>query len=359
MKKVVVKLQLLFIFTLIFSFSQAKIGSASPSATGNDVIITGIFDGPLNGGIPKGIELVVLVDGTDLSEFGVGAANNGGGTDGEEFTMSGTYNRGDFIYIASESTGFTTFFGFAPTFVSGFMAINGDDAIELFFDGAVVDTFGDINVDGTGEVWEYLDGWAYRNDNTETPPARLVFDSTNYTYSGKNALDGETTNAGATVPFPTGTYQSTPTAIELSSFTAVAQADGSVSVEWVTASETDHAGYHIYHSGSEAGSFALVNNAIIAATGIQGQGASYSLLDQSTSVGTHWYRLEDVDIHGIRTSHGPISVEVRAPSAVGLANTSTTLFSGMPNVLLLTVIMLIISLAVFIKLAYSHQVNNK
>ena len=32
----------------------------------------------------------------------------------------------------------------------------------------VIDTFGDINVDGTGEGWEYTDGWAYRTGNTST-----------------------------------------------------------------------------------------------------------------------------------------------------------------------------------------------
>ncbi len=26
----------------------------------------------------------------------------------------------------------------------------------------VVETFGDINIDGTGEPWEYLDSWAYK-----------------------------------------------------------------------------------------------------------------------------------------------------------------------------------------------------
>ena len=43
---------------------------------------------------------------------------------------------------------------------------NGDDAIELFeSDGttfSVIDTFGDASVDGSGEVWEYANSWAYR-----------------------------------------------------------------------------------------------------------------------------------------------------------------------------------------------------
>ena len=39
---------------------------------------------------------------------------------------------------------------------------NGDDAIELFEQGVVIETFGDIDVDGTGEAWEYMDSWAYK-----------------------------------------------------------------------------------------------------------------------------------------------------------------------------------------------------
>ena len=39
---------------------------------------------------------------------------------------------------------------------------NGDDAIELYLNGAVVELFGDVDVDGTGEAWEYMDSWAYK-----------------------------------------------------------------------------------------------------------------------------------------------------------------------------------------------------
>ncbi|MGB0914546.1 MAG: immunoglobulin domain-containing protein, partial [Crocinitomicaceae bacterium] len=53
----------------------------------NDLIITGVFDGPNTGGTPKGVELYILNDIADLSIYGIGSANNGGGTDGEEFTF--------------------------------------------------------------------------------------------------------------------------------------------------------------------------------------------------------------------------------------------------------------------------------
>ena len=43
---------------------------------------------------------------------------------------------------------------------------NGDDAIQLWHNGVWVETFGDPNVDGTGETWEYVDTWAYRTSTT-------------------------------------------------------------------------------------------------------------------------------------------------------------------------------------------------
>jgi hypothetical protein len=41
---------------------------------------------------------------------------------------------------------------------------NGDDAIELFKDADVIETFGDANVDGTGQSWEYAGSWAYKEN---------------------------------------------------------------------------------------------------------------------------------------------------------------------------------------------------
>ena len=175
-------------------------------ASASDLIITGVIDGPLTGGIPKAVELIACADIADLSIYGVGCANNGGGTDGEEFTFpADSAVEGQFIYLATEVDAFTAFFGFAPDYVDYSAAgTNGDDAIELFMNGGVVDVHGDINVDGTGEPWDYLDGWSYRID--ETGPDGTVFVLANWYFSGINALDGELTNATATVPFPLGTF---------------------------------------------------------------------------------------------------------------------------------------------------------
>ncbi len=186
----------------------ALAGTAALTATGySQLQIIGVIDGPLAGGTPKAVEFYAFEDIPDLSIYGFGSANNGGGTDGEEFTFTNiSLSAGDFIYLSSEAPEFTNFFGFAPTFAvdpSNFaVSVNGDDAIELFKNGVVIDTFGEIDVDGSGQPWEYADGWAYRINGTT--PGEFVL--ANYTYSGPDALDGETTNASAANPFPVGTF---------------------------------------------------------------------------------------------------------------------------------------------------------
>ncbi len=179
------------------------------AAPQDDLIITAVYDGPLTGGLPKGVELYVINDIPDLSIYGLGSANNGGGSDGQEFTFpADSVSAGSFIYVATESTGFTNFFGFAPDYTHGTaMNINGDDAIELFTNGSVSDVFGDIDTDGTGQPWEYMDGWAYRQNGTGPDGSTFVLG--NWTFSGPNALDGETSNATAANPVPIGTYSTT------------------------------------------------------------------------------------------------------------------------------------------------------
>lgn len=168
-------------------------------------MITGVVDGPLSGGVPKAVEFFVLQDIPDLSIYGFGSANNGGGTDGEEFTFPAVAAvAGEYITVASEETAFTSFFGFPPSYTDGAANINGDDAIELFCNGMVIDLYGDINTDGTGQNWEYLDSWAYRSGACPSP----IFDVNDWIVQGPNALDGETTNDTADDPFPIGTYMS-------------------------------------------------------------------------------------------------------------------------------------------------------
>lgn len=178
----------------------------------NSLIITGVYDAQ-DGSSPKGVELFVVRDIADLSIYGLGSANNGGGTDGQEFTFPADMaTKGSFIYVTESITNFNAFFGTSITnYQDGAMGINGDDAIELFESGQVIDVFGDINTDGSGEVWDYLDGWAYRNDNTG--PEGSTFTTGNWTYSGVTNLDG-VTNDASTSAFPLASFSTTLSADE-------------------------------------------------------------------------------------------------------------------------------------------------
>jgi hypothetical protein len=155
------------------------------------LIITGVFDAQLTTGAgPKGVELYVVSDIADLSLYGIGGANNGGGTDGEELTFDAVpATAGSYIYVTNTADGFSSFFGFAADYQSGSMSINGDDAIELFENGNVIDTFGDINVDGSGQPWDYLDGWAKRASGTG--PDGVAFDIAAWSFSGIDTLEGD------------------------------------------------------------------------------------------------------------------------------------------------------------------------
>lgn len=175
-------------------------------ATTGDLVITGVVDGPLAGGLPKAVELYVANDIPDLSIYGAGSANNGNPSTGPEFTFPAiAATAGDFVYLATEGPGFTSFFGFAPDFIHGQATnINGGRCHRA--------------VPGrrcrrcVRHRWHVRDrpalgihgrlGLPRRRDR----PGRAAFTPDNWSFSGPNALDNETSNATAAVPFPIGTY---------------------------------------------------------------------------------------------------------------------------------------------------------
>lgn len=172
------------------------------------LVITGIFDTQVETGgtWAKGCELQALQAIPDLSIFAVGFANNGGGTDGPEVPLPAiSVNAGDCIYVVNDSVLFANFFGFPPTIADSDAGINGDDAIELFENGQVVDVFGEISyAAGSTLAWNYLDGWAYRKSGTG--PDGTVFNVNNWNYSGPDVFDLQSSNATAAVPFPVCNY---------------------------------------------------------------------------------------------------------------------------------------------------------
>jgi len=190
-----------------------------------DLIITGVFDAPLPGGDPKGIEVTATADIPDLSIYGVETVGNGGVSNGvpDSALPAGSLSAGDHYYLTNgDGVDFTQWFGFAPDFPSvptSGVSHNGDDVIIIYKSGVVHDQFGETGIDGTGTAWESLDGWAYRNDNASANGGAFV--AANWSYSGANAWDGDDgplddgTNAGSSAVMPIGTYVPEPASLAL------------------------------------------------------------------------------------------------------------------------------------------------
>ncbi|MHC4499126.1 MAG: DUF11 domain-containing protein, partial [Planctomycetota bacterium] len=104
------------------------------------------------------------------------------------------------------------------------------------------------------------------------------------------------------------------TVIQLSAFSAEA-GDDSVRVWWETMAEIDTEGFNLWRSQVADGSYVKLNTGLIPARGNADTGASYEFTDGDVVNGvTYYYKLEDVDLHGISTFHGPVSVTLGSPS---------------------------------------------
>jgi hypothetical protein len=109
----------------------------------------------------------------------------------------------------------------------------------------------------------------------------------------------------------------TATLITLSSFTATPKA-GRVIIQWITEAETDNAGFNIYRAESENGEYTKLNASLIPAEGSSTQGASYDFTDNNVlNRKTYYYKLEDIDLSGTSTMHGPVSARPRLIYGVG------------------------------------------
>ena len=150
------------------------------------------FSVPSGGVSGKAIHLKADSVVVDLSEFGIGVANNGGGSDGKEYVLPPlTVQPGADILLVRDSQAMADYLvecfkEFEVVIMVGktVLDFNGDDAIELYRDSNAIATFGDPLVDGTGKSWEYTDAWAYKADtNWEVAKVNCTDNTANIYYS--------------------------------------------------------------------------------------------------------------------------------------------------------------------------------
>ena len=186
--------------------------TATEAAPSSDLALQGILDLNIvddgygvNGSQGKAIHVLATADIADLSIYGIGVANNGGGTDGEEYNFDSTASAtaGDNILVVRSVEAMNAYMDASTIFdqvILGSSSIsqNGNDAIELYLNGTIVEVFGDADVNpdtfgaGCGDdvnCWDYEDSWAYKIGGT-------------WTYGGVNCSDGTATTWDSTCVYP-------------------------------------------------------------------------------------------------------------------------------------------------------------
>ncbi len=162
----------------VFSALAVCLVLLASSASFSDVIISEVADpnDDFNGRFVElyntGITDVDLSAGWALLRF----AN--GNIEAATYSLTSTINSCSALTIANNASNFQSIYGFAPDEVSGFVSGNGDDVYALWDGTQIVDIYGVIGIDGTGEVWEYEDGQAIRNANVDV--ASAVFDASEW-----------------------------------------------------------------------------------------------------------------------------------------------------------------------------------
>ncbi|MEZ4801885.1 MAG: T9SS type A sorting domain-containing protein [Gelidibacter sp.] len=110
----------------------------------------------------------------DLGTEGIYFMRQANGTTRNGIALTGTLEP-DGILVIGNSSNINSVYGFPADVDFGSVTGSGDDGYFLYYGGddttgTLLDSFGELDVDGTGEAWEYTDAKAFRNDPKTTAP---------------------------------------------------------------------------------------------------------------------------------------------------------------------------------------------
>ncbi|MEA3460463.1 MAG: T9SS type A sorting domain-containing protein [Bacteroidota bacterium] len=195
------------IFTQVFLVAMLAL---SVSAVAQDSLFISELSDPADDYSGRFIELYNAgSESVDFSTFTcyLSRQSNGGTTWGD-LQLTGVVAAGGTFVIGG--SGFEALYGFAPDQETGILIGNGDDAYFLFRDGdhtsgVLHDIFGVIDMDGTGEPWEYLDSRASRLENVLIP--NTTWTAFEWEIVSANVADCDPgTHLGSTPVIPTGDF---------------------------------------------------------------------------------------------------------------------------------------------------------
>jgi hypothetical protein len=332
-------------FTGATASQTLNVGGAGNLNLASDLIITGIIDGPRTGGTPKAIEIYVVKDIADLSIYKVQNYGNGSGTASPPQALSGSATAGDYLYVASESTQFTAYFGFSPDFVGSALNVNGNDVVALTKNDTVVDVFGTIGVDPAADTtFNYLDSWFYRKSNTE-PSSTFTLADWTFPEGQSDALDslgtsGVNPSIGNALRMPIGTYSisnpGTPGITATGSFAAVSTTYGTASAASATTATvtggsltanitaTAPTGFQVSSDGTTYGSTATFTQ-----TDGFANGTLYLRLAANAAAGS--YNDQVVTLSSSGASNQTLAIGNSSVTAGSLASGDITLTPGAGN----------------------------
>jgi hypothetical protein len=132
--------------------------------------------------------------------------------------------------------------------------------------------------------------------------------------SSDGNLDADLNGYTNVEEFLNGIARDSSLPVEFVSFTATGY-DGRAVLKWIVESELENEGFMVLRADSKAANYKMLDsyltNQKLSGEGNSSQRKIYIYIDENVQNGqTYWYKLVDIDIRGIQTEYGPISVNI-------------------------------------------------
>ena len=168
-----------------------------------------------------------------------------------------------------------------------------------------------------------------------TMTLQVVFEALAETSATDNVatVSGAQSQGGQTLPDKSASVTFSiqpPTAVTMADILAEFDENGAVVLTWVTSAEFDNWGFNVYRAEvNDPAQAVRLNEHLIPGRGQSVSGATYHFVDTTAQPGhRYWYWIEDVDLNGRTTWHGPVEVYVPDMLNPGTGG-STTFFVPM------------------------------